>query len=120
MTKTHDAKESAKSIGEEEKHQSVQSKLNNVEETPQRSPKIANSLGEEYPEGVSQESFTRSDSDGLVNTMITRRVVVIEGHADVYVRTQTIHGITYSRNGKPSLQSVWNKETQGPHLERHF
>jgi len=120
MTKTHDAKESAKSIGEQDKHYDAQSELNKIEETKMEKVHVANSLGEEYPEGVSQESFTKSDADGLVTTIITRRIVVINGHADVYVRTQTINGITYSKNGKPSLQSVWNKETQGPHLERHY
>ncbi len=120
LNKTHDAKESAKNIGEQEKHQNVQQKLNEIEEKPVEKVVVKNSLGEEYPEGVSQETFTKSDSDGLVTTFITRRIVVIDGHADVYVRTQTVHGITYTKNGKPSLQSVWNKETQGPHLERHF
>ncbi len=120
MAKTHDAKESAKHIGEQDKHYDVQSELNKIEETKMERVNVANSLGEEYPEGVSQESFTKSDSDGLVTSIITRRIVVINEHADVYVRTQTIHGITYSKNGKPSLQSVWNKETQGPHLERHY
>ncbi len=118
--KTQQASDENKNLGEHEKHYDVQSDLNKIEEKPMERVKTANSLGEEYPEGVSQESFTRSDSDGLVNTFITRRIVVIDGHADVYVRTQTAHGITYSKNGKPSLQSVWNKETQGPHLERHF
>ncbi len=118
--KTQQANDENRSIGEQEKHYDVQSKLNKIEETPMEAVKVKNSLGEEYPEGVSQETFTKSDADGLVTTFITRRIVVIDGHADVYVRTQTAHGTTYTKNGKPSLQSVWNKETQGPHLERHF
>lgn len=120
VDKTITAKESALNIGKKEDHYAAQEKLNNVSDEKKEKPIIANSLGEEYPEGVSQESFTRSDQDGLVTTIITRRVVVIKEHADVYVRTQTLNGITYSKNGKPSLSSTWNKETQGPHLERHF
>ena len=120
LDKTLKAKEAAKSIGAKEKLYDTQAQLNNVDDKPKDKPNIANSLGEEYPEGVSQESFTRSDQDGLVTTIITRRIVVIDGHANVYVRTQSLNGITYSKNGRPSLSSTWNKETQGPHLERHF
>ena len=120
VNRTHVAKESAINIGKKEDLYEAQSKLNNVSDKPIEKPIIANSLGDEYPEGVSQESFTRSDSDGLVTTIITRRVVVIEGHANVYVRTQSLNGITYSKNGKPSLSATWSKETQGSHLERHY
>ena len=120
MEKTHVAKETAIGINEKEELYDAQAKLNKISDKPKEKPIIENSLGSEYPEGVSQESFTRSDSDGLVTTIITRRIVVIKGHANVYVRTQSLHGITYSKNGNPSLSATWSRETQGPHLERHY
>ena len=98
----------------------VSSQISNVNNVPKDQLKVPNSLGKEYPEGVSQESFSKSDNNGLVTTIITRRIVVVNGHADVYIRTQTLNGITYTKNGKPSLNHVWQKETQAAHLERHF
>ncbi len=88
-------------------------------ETPQRIV-IGNSLGEEYPEGVSQESFTQKDENGLLTTITTRRIVVREGHGDVYVRTQTLNAITYTKNGKPTTEYVWQRETQGGNLVKNY
>ena len=118
--KTIETKDANKNIGEKEKHYEASKTLSQISDKPVTSTKTANELGNEYPEGVSQESFTQNDQNGLMKAIITRRIVVIDGHADVYVRTQTIHGTTYSKNDKPSLDHVWNKETQGPHLERHY
>lgn len=119
-TKTIDTEKTNKENSETEKHYSTQAKLNTLESKPVEKVRVANSLGQEYPEGVSQESFTQSDENGLMTAIITRRVVVIDGEGTVYVRTQTLHAITYTKNGEPTTEYTWQKETQGAHLERHF
>ena len=84
------------------------------------SEKAANEIGKNYPEGVSQESFQKNGNDGLPIAFITRRVVVIDGHGEVYVRTQSLSAITYSKNGEPSSEYVWQKETSNAKLTRNF
>jgi hypothetical protein len=103
-----------------DKHYETQGKLNNINSEQQVKVKIANSLGQEYPEGVSQESFTQSDENGLMKAIITRRIVVIEGQGNVYVRTQTLDAITYTKNGEPTTEYTWQKQTTGPNLEKHY
>ncbi len=117
-TKTRQAELDAKE--QQEKAYANQQVISDVDDSPKVKPIIKNALGEEYPEGVSQESFKQTDNDGLVKSILTRRIVVIEGRATVYVRTQTLNGITYSKNNRPSLENVWNSETQGPDLVRHY
>ncbi|MFZ9027601.1 MAG: hypothetical protein ACO2Z9_01225, partial [Crocinitomicaceae bacterium] len=94
--------------------------IDKITDEPKEKTVVVNELGKEYPEGVSQEVFTKQDQNGLMTELITRRIVVVEGHADVYIRTQTSHGTTYTKNGNPSLEHVWQAETQNPRLERHF
>jgi epidermal growth factor receptor substrate 15 len=120
LSKTRSKQTQLEEEAQRKKALDAQGKLDNITDTPPKKVKVRNALGDEYPEGVSEESFKQSDEVGLVKTIITRRVVVIDGHADVYIRTQSLNGITYSKNGSPSLSNVWNQETQDPKLERHY
>jgi hypothetical protein len=102
------------------KAQETQKKLDNIPSTQHAKVNEANSLGKEYPEGVSQETFKRNDENGLLVAIITRRVVVINGEGNVYVRTQTNLNITYTKNGQAATEYVWQKETQGAHLKKNY
>lgn len=73
-----------------------------------------------YKEGVNQEQFDQMGSDGLVSAIVTRRVVVIDGKANVYIRTQTMNMVTYQKNGEPTTELVWQKETQDAKLKRNY
>jgi epidermal growth factor receptor substrate 15 len=73
-----------------------------------------------YKEGVNQEQFDQMGADGLVSAIVTRRVVVTEGKANVYIRTQTMNIVTYSKNGQPCTELVWQKETQDAKLKRNY
>lgn len=115
-----EAGEVTKGTVQQEKNYDTQAQLNKVESKQPEKVNLANTLGQDYPEGVSQESFTQTDENGLMTAVITRRIVVIDGHGDVYVRTQTLHAITYTKNGQPATEHLWQKETTGPHLEKHF
>lgn len=109
-------------IGTEKKQSSldIKSEIDKIEVKPQTSVSIPNSLGEKYPEGVSQEMFQRKDDAGILSTIITRRIVVIQGKGDEFVRTQTNSSITYTKNGTPITEYVWQKETQNAKLQRHY
>jgi hypothetical protein len=107
-------------LQQQDKNYKTQKTLNSVDNSVQVKSKIANTLGQEYPEGVSQESFTQKDKNGLMTAILTRRIVVIDGHGDVYVRTQTLQAITYSKNGQAITEYHWQKETDGAQLEKHY
>lgn len=82
---------------------------------------IANSLGEEFPEGVSQETFVTRDKNDLPVKIITRRIVVQNGRGEVYMRVQLARtGVTYSKNGKPISEMSWIKATENANLEKHY
>lgn len=81
---------------------------------------IANSLGDEYPEGVSQENFVTRDKDNLPVKIVTRRIVVQNGRGEVYMRVQNRNGVTYSKNGSPISEMAWIKGTENANLEKHY
>ena len=81
--------------------------------------KVKNSIGMEFPEGVTEEQFSQSGSDGTIHTIITRRIVVIDGHGDVYIRTQRDGMETFKKNEQSITKYTWQKETQSSKLVRH-
>jgi hypothetical protein len=115
-----DLKSNNRDQEQKEKAQSTQEQLNNIESTQPVKVHSANSLGNEYPEGVSQETFKQNDEYGLLVAIVTRRVVVINGEGNVYVRTQTNYNTTYSKNGQPTTEYVWQRETQGGNLKKNY
>lgn len=94
--------------------------VENIErKTIQFDEKAANSIGSLYPEGVSQEQFNKTDETGSVIAVVTRRIVVKNGYGQIYTRTQTLNAITYSKNGLPSTEFVWQRETQDAKLKKN-
>lgn len=98
----------------------VKKEIDKVGEKAPEKPIVPNSLGEKYPEGVSQEMFQRKDDAGILTAIVTRRIVVTQGRGVEYLRTQTNHATTYSKNGTPITEHIWQKETQDAKLQRHY
>ena len=81
---------------------------------------VADKLGHMYPEGVSQDKYSQNDKNGILEATVTRRIVVINGVANVYIRSQSRSGIIYSKNGEVSTQQIWQTETQDPALKNNY
>jgi epidermal growth factor receptor substrate 15 len=80
---------------------------------------IANSLGDDFPEGVTQQTFVDQDKDGYPQKFTTRRIVVVDGRGEVYLRIQTRNAVTYSKNGQPITEAAWYKGTEDSRLIRN-
>ena len=79
-----------------------------------------NKLGEDYPEGVTEEIFTFEDDDGLVTSYVVRRIIVIDGKGYVYEKVKKKYGIaTYSKNGNGITETQWQDETEAAELVRN-
>lgn len=83
-------------------------------------PTVQNSLGDQFPEGVTEEIYTINDEDGLLSSYIVRRVVVRNGTGDVYEKVQTKFGTSsYTRNGTAITEYQWQDETEAADLVRN-
>jgi len=115
------ATESRQSTKQDDKTQSVKQQLSTIEKTEVvYNNQEANDLGKLYPEGVSQEQFEQNDDGGLLTAVVTRRVVVRNGFGQVYTRIQTLSGLSYTKNGEPTTEFVWQRETQDATLTRNY
>ena len=113
-----DANESDKQIN---KNLTIRAELENIESKDVTfDDKLSNAIGASYPEGVSQESFNKTDDEGLLLSVITRRIVVKNGYGQVYTRIQKHDSITYQKNGEPSNEIIWQRETQDAKLKKNF
>ena len=108
-----------KSQKSSDKHIANQATINKAEITKTQKLVLPNELGKTYEEGVTEESFTQKDDNGLMKAFITRRVVVIEGRGVVFIRTQSVQATTYTKDGESITESSWQKETQDPKLVKH-
>jgi tetratricopeptide (TPR) repeat protein len=112
-------RERKKSIGDDQlKTQEVLDEMKQMRTQLESNTK--NSLGEEFPEGVTQEVYVRKDKDGIPYKVITRRIVVENGYGKVYIRTQTRNGVTFSTNNRPITEEAWIRATENADLVQHF
>jgi len=81
---------------------------------------VGKDLATFYPDGVSQEEITINDYLGLPQKTLLRRIVVINAIASLYTRSTGNGMITYSKNGFPTTEYVWQKETQDASLTKNY
>jgi hypothetical protein len=64
------------------------------------------SLAQQYPEGVTEESYTEG------NKVVIKRIVVQGNKADEYSKVIAKFGTMYFKNGQPISQLIWANETE--------
>jgi epidermal growth factor receptor substrate 15 len=80
---------------------------------------VKNKLGEEYPNGVTEEIYEQYDNQGLLISFVTRRLVVVEGEGNIYERTKARYGVSYTKNGEGITEMLWDDETNNAYLVRN-
>jgi hypothetical protein len=81
---------------------------------------VGKDLATFYPDGVSQEEITVNDYLGLPQKTLLRRIVVINAIASLYTRSTGNGMVTYLKNGFPTTEYVWQKETQDASLTKNY
>ena len=56
----------------------------------------------------------------MVIAIVTRRIVVKDGHGDEFIKTQTLNSVTYTKNGGAITESDWQQETQNAKLKKNY
>jgi len=115
LDKINKAKKEQNSVSKENKTnlESNIDAINEVKKTKLETKKsyVKNQLGEEYPEGVTEEIYEVKDNDGLLLSYTVRRIVVIQGEGHVYEKTQSRFGVTYNKNSKSITKYQWQEDT---------
>lgn len=94
--------------------------MENISKPKQETENVGppNEVGQAYPEGVTEEYFTRKNSRGDVTAFITRRIVVNNGHGDVYVKTRANSMTTYTKNGTAITEISYEQQSNGDGQEK--
>jgi hypothetical protein len=70
---------------------------------------ISQEIASYYPEGIAEEKVEAKDKNGVM-CHIDRRVVIINGFADIYSKYNSTSGVYFMKNGMPSSEFIWFKE----------
>ncbi len=81
---------------------------------------MKNALGDQFPEGMTEEIYTLNDEDGLMVSYVVRRVVVRNGAGNLYEMIQTKFGtVSYTCNGHGISEFEWEDKTDAADLVRN-
>ncbi len=81
---------------------------------------MKNQLGIEFPDGVTEEVYTLNDENGLLQSIVVRRVVVRNKVGNFYEKVQTRFGsTTYTMNGEGITEYMWQDHTEAADLTRN-
>lgn len=64
----------------------------------------------EFPQGVTEEIYTRKDDDGSVMEVTIRRIVVEGDYGNEYRKVVSKTGTYYYKNGKTVTNQIWDME----------
>jgi hypothetical protein len=108
----------------EENQQKVESTSDYITNLKDIDPKkvdvnVKNALGEKYPEGMTQEIYEIKDDNGRIVEYTIRRLVVTGGEGNIYEKTQSRSGISYSLNGQAITEYKWQDDTTNANLVRN-
>ena len=81
---------------------------------------MKNALGDQFPEGMTEEIYTLTDENGLMTSYVVRRIVVRNGAGNVYEKVQTKFGtVSYTCNGHGITEFEWQDQTAAADLVRN-
>lgn len=81
---------------------------------------MKNALGDQFPEGMTEEIYTLEDENGLMTHYVIRRIVVRNGTGNVYEKVQTKFGtVSYTCNGHGISEYEWQDQTAAADLVRN-
>lgn len=73
--------------------------------------KMANDLADKFPQGMTEDIYQQKNSKGEIIGFVVRRIVVSGDRGDIYVMRKNRFGTSFTKNGAPTNQYVWDNES---------